>query len=164
MMKRGLNKLLWPYTAVTLYDESEHLCLACEGFVCGERFDTYLAQCRFLEQGRPLSAVDIASADGYFDKEMLVRLGLINASFFADHHHLKESGLVERLGKGTHDLLSVHLHRMIDAHSLEQFEQALTSARDLLNNQPVLDANADRRCTILPMSETLMRLTALLMW
>ena len=145
MMKRGLNKLLWPYTAVALYDEMEHLCLACEGFVCGERFDTYLAQCRFLEQhapGRPLSSVDIASADGYFDKEMLVTLGLTNASFFADHHHLKESGLVERFGKGTHDLLSVHLHRMMDAHALEQFEQTLASARDLLNDQPVLDANA----------------------
>ena len=29
MMKRGINTLLWPYCAVTMIDESNHVCVAC---------------------------------------------------------------------------------------------------------------------------------------
>ena len=41
MMKRGLNKLLWPYAGVAMYDEMRKLCIACEGVLCGERTDMY---------------------------------------------------------------------------------------------------------------------------
>ena len=47
MMKRGINTLLWQYCAVTIVDESNHVCVACEGIVCGERQDMYAAQADF---------------------------------------------------------------------------------------------------------------------
>ena len=135
MMKLGLNKFLWPYTAVSLIDETGSLCLACEGFFLGERTDLYAAQCGFLGTHaplRPLSSVQIASADGFFDQEMLTTLGLTNASFVTDHHHLKDSGLVKKFGKSIHDLLKTQLHRMMDAYSVENFELVLAAARKLL--------------------------------
>ena len=148
MMKRGLNKLLWPYTAITMYDETGSLCLACEGFVHGERTDIYVAECRFLGKhapSRPLTSVQIASADGFFDKEMLMTLGLTNAKFVTDHHHLKDSGLVKKFGKTIHDLLKTQLHRMMDAYSIDEFEQAMGAAKELLMSQPLLDAEAMSR-------------------
>ena len=36
MMKRAINTLLWPYTYVTMYDYIMHLCIACEGILCGK--------------------------------------------------------------------------------------------------------------------------------
>ena len=50
MMKRSLNKLLWPYTAVTIHNDTNHICIGLEGLVCGERFDMYLAQTNFLKK------------------------------------------------------------------------------------------------------------------
>ena len=41
MMKRALNTLLWPYAAVTMFDEHHQICIACEGIVCGEKVDMY---------------------------------------------------------------------------------------------------------------------------
>ena len=54
MMKRGINALLWPYTAVAIYDKMMHVCLACEGIVCGECMDMYQFICDFLSQSTPL--------------------------------------------------------------------------------------------------------------
>ena len=36
MMKSGINKFLWPYIAVVMYDKANHICIACKGIVCGE--------------------------------------------------------------------------------------------------------------------------------
>ena len=68
MMKRGINTLLWPYTAITMLDEINKVCVACEGIVCGERQDTYYAQTRFLQEhapGRHLIEVNIVAGDGF---------------------------------------------------------------------------------------------------
>ena len=53
MMKRGINKLLFPYTAVTMLDESNKICIACEGIVVGELEDMYKAQAEFLRKFAP---------------------------------------------------------------------------------------------------------------
>ena len=71
MMKILLNKLLWLYTAVTIHDDTNHICIGLEVLVCGERFDMYLAQANFLEKhspGRPLQFVKIVSGDGFLIK------------------------------------------------------------------------------------------------
>ena len=47
MMKRGINTLSWPYSAIAMLDETNHVCVACEGIVCGERQDMYAAQATF---------------------------------------------------------------------------------------------------------------------
>lgn len=41
MMKCGINKLLWPYAGIAMYDDERGVCLACKGLLCGERFDVF---------------------------------------------------------------------------------------------------------------------------
>ena len=36
-MKRGINKLLWPYMSITMYNEINCVCVACEAIMCSER-------------------------------------------------------------------------------------------------------------------------------
>ena len=75
MMKRGLNTLLWPYIAVSMYDKDMKLCIACEGILCGERVDMYKLVADFLADsapGRPLSEVNVVAGDGFFNQDMIV--------------------------------------------------------------------------------------------
>ena len=53
MMKSGVNNLLWPYSAITMLDEMNHICVACEGIVCSERQDMYAAQAILLKEYAP---------------------------------------------------------------------------------------------------------------
>ena len=140
MMKRGINKLLWPYTAVAMYDEERRVCLACEGFLCGERFDMYQFACQFLSDNSPnrtLSQVHLVAGDGFFDQNMIVKFGFVNAKYVSDRWHLLESGLLKKFGKSCHDLLRSHLMRMIMATSEQIFEDTLHSAGALLAAQPI---------------------------
>ena len=41
VMKRDTNKLLWPYMAVTMYNEMDSVCVGCEGMVLSEREEAY---------------------------------------------------------------------------------------------------------------------------
>ena len=71
MMKRGISTLLWPYTAVVMHDDANHICVACEGIVCGERFDMYKAHASFLARyapSLPLQSVKVVEGDGFFMK------------------------------------------------------------------------------------------------
>lgn len=135
MMKRGLNTLLWPYVAVTMYDENMKLCLACEGILCGERVDMYQFVADFLGEsapGRPLSEVNIVAGDGFFDQDMIITLGFINACFITDQWHLLDSGLSKMFGKSAYTLLQGHLVGMVKAASEAEFDDTLKSANDLL--------------------------------
>ena len=95
MMKRAINTLLWPYTAVTMLDEMKKICVGCEGIVCGERQDMYCAQARFLEEyapGCPLSEVLIVAGDVFLNQSVVHSMGFTNATFIVDHWHLYDSG------------------------------------------------------------------------
>ena len=138
MMKRGLNTLLWPYCAVTMFDETNQMCLACEGILCGERDDMYQFVADFLGEsapGRPLADVNIVSGDGLFDQDMVIELGFVNAKFFTDQWHLLDSGLSKKFGKSGYELLKGHLVRMVKADSEQEFEDTLQAARNLLQSQ-----------------------------
>ena len=141
MMKRGLNTLLWPYVAVSLYDEDMKFCIACEGILCGEQVDMYRFVADFLAAsapGRPLSLVNIIAGDGFFDQEMIIKLGFTNAKFIMDHFHLYISanpGLAKIFGKGGYELLKGHLIKMIQSTSEDDFCSVLDSARQLLQAQ-----------------------------
>ena len=37
VMKRGINKLLWLYTAVAMYNDLKQVSLGCEGILCAEK-------------------------------------------------------------------------------------------------------------------------------
>ncbi|KAL7545888.1 hypothetical protein ACHAWF_014596 [Thalassiosira exigua] len=135
MMKRGINKLLWPYSAVTMYDDTRKICLACEGFMCGERSDMYEFSARFLEQyapGRPLSDVRIVSGDGFFNRKVIRDMGFVNARLISDHWHLVDSGLELLFGKYVYGMLAGHLVRMIRSNSEKEFSETYESAKNLL--------------------------------
>ena len=47
MMKRGLNTLLWPYCAVTMFNEMNKICIACEGICVASAMICIPLQLRF---------------------------------------------------------------------------------------------------------------------
>ena len=142
MMKRDINTLLWPYTAITMLDEAKNVCVACEGIVCGEKTDMYSAQAKFLSKyatSRQLSSVQIVAADGFFDQETIIDLGFINANFIMDHWHLFDSGLLKIFGKSGYDKLKSHLVQMIRADSQDRFDEIYQSGIKLLSSQKEVD-------------------------
>jgi len=146
MMKRGINTLLWPYTAVAMYDEMMHVCLACEGIVCGERMDMYQFICDFLSQSTPLRRlcdVSIVSGDGFFNQEIVIELGFINARFVTDQWHMLDSGLLKKFGKIGHELLRGHLVQMIHAGSELEFDDILRSGFELIRAQPQMNGQME---------------------
>ena len=139
MMKRGLNTLLWPYVAVTLYDETGGLCVACEGIVCGERIDMYKFVADFIGEnapGRSKEEVLIVAGDGFFDQKMCNdTLGFTNAAYITDVWHLLDQGLCKLFGKSGYILLKGNLDGMVNANSEIEFEEYLNSAQTVLLSQ-----------------------------
>ena len=112
MMMRGINSLAWPYVALAMYDYDNKLVIGCEGILCGEHMDMYGCLSTFLgdySPGRPLSTVEVLSGDAFFDQDMVIGLGFVNAAFIIDQHHLIDSGLTQKFGKAGSDLLKGHL-------------------------------------------------------
>ena len=139
MMKRALNILLWPYTAVCMYDDARKLCLGCEGVLCGERMDMYEFMCQFLGKsspGRPLSEVKIVSGDGFFDTETIRRLGFTNANFILDQWHFINSGLEKMFGPKGYELLKPYLLAMIHAPDKTTFNNIHKVAVSMLESRP----------------------------
>ena len=139
MMKRALNILLWPYTAVCMYDDARKLCLGCEGVLCGERMDMYEFMCQFLGKsspGRPLSEVKIVSGDGFFDTETIRRLGFTNANFILDQWHFINSGLEKMFGPKGYEILKPYLLAMIHAPDETTFNNIHKDAVSMLESRP----------------------------
>ena len=54
-MKRGINKWLWPYMAIVMYNELSMICLACKSMMLAERTQAYAFLCRFILKTRLLA-------------------------------------------------------------------------------------------------------------
>ena len=52
-MKRGINKLLWPYLAVTLLNDLNKVCVACESIMMAERDQAHIAVMDFVIKSAP---------------------------------------------------------------------------------------------------------------
>ena len=118
IMNHGINTLLWPYFLVAMYNEMRKVCIACEGILCGEREDMYQFGCNFLAKsspGRPFTEVNAVAADGFFDQDLIVKLGFVNAQFILDQWHLLDSGLMKMFGKSGYEILNRHLIKIIKA-------------------------------------------------
>ena len=145
MMMRVITTLAWPYTSVALHDEHHKICLALEGFACGEKLDLYAAKIKFLERhapGRSLDSISIVSADGIMDQSSMETIGLPNAHFIADRWHLVDSGLEKLFGKMTHNLIKEHLRRMMNASNESEFDDMVSMAKSLLENEHGVDGEA----------------------
>ena len=81
-MKRGINTLLWPYIATTMYNEMGMVCTGCEGIVISEREDAYKAlidfQLKFSRRER--HEIAALSADGFLNQS-------INHRFMGSNRH-----------------------------------------------------------------------------
>ena len=152
MMKRALNTLLWPYAAVTMFDEHHQICIACEGIVCGEKVDMYAFMARFLQDhapGWPATDVHIVAGDGFFDQDMVTKtLGFVNAAYFTDQWHLLDSGLGKMFGESGYTKLNVYLDKMVQALSEDEFDGAYKAAEAVIRGQSTVDgppSNVDGR-------------------
>ena len=73
-MKRGLNKWLWSYMAIVMYNNMDKVCIACESSMLVERNRAYEFLVNFLLQnapGRPAEEVLVVSGDGFFTQKRL---------------------------------------------------------------------------------------------
>ncbi len=71
-MKRNLTDIDWPYMAISMYNELNSVCLACEGIVCGERVKAYNAMLQFVSENnnkRKRDDINVVAADGILNQE-----------------------------------------------------------------------------------------------
>ena len=90
MMKRGINKLLWPYVAVAMYNNLEEVCIGCEGIMTAERIEGYEFALNFMFDQTPARSKDkvyVVAGDGIFDESVIKKFGLTNAKFMIDNFH-----------------------------------------------------------------------------
>ena len=86
--------------------------------------------------GCPLSEVDVVAGDGFFDQDMIVEFGFVNATFIMDHFRLYvSSNLAKIFCKAGYKLLKGHLVKMIQANSEEEFDSVVDTARKFLHAQ-----------------------------
>ena len=124
--------------SIFMCNELRKLCLGCEAIVCGEREDAYLFMIGFLiknSPGRPPSVVHAVAGDGFFNQEMTIRFGFVNAKFITDWHHLFATGLSDHFGEHHSDLLHAELHQMIASKSETCFNTSLSNARPKSSQQ-----------------------------
>ena len=137
-MKRGINKFLWPYVAITMYNEMESICVGCEGIICTEREEAYRALIDFVLDSSPKRArsqIYVLSADGFVSQDIVTnKFNLPNAVFMADQWHLFDSVLPKRFGDYHYRRIEGHLREMCNATSEHVFDVAYSKAMAMLQN------------------------------
>jgi len=137
-MKRAINKWLWPYMLISMYNEHEKMCLGGEAIMCGERKGAYLFLCQFITHHTPMripSSVSIVTGDGFFNQEMIGEFGFDQAKYLKDWFHLFDTGLKDTFSDDAYELLKGELIQVIKADSVEYFVKALENARTKLRHQ-----------------------------
>ena len=74
VMKRGINKLLWPCTAIGMRNGMDQAYVSGEGIFCDERELAHLCVVQFLLMNtlaRPEHKVYSVSSDGYFNQAII---------------------------------------------------------------------------------------------
>ena len=79
-----------------------------------------------------LKDVKIVSADQFLDQDDFVKFGFTNAVYTIDRWYLINSGLADHFGRPGEEKLRGHLIQMINAQSEYEFEQVISSAKNLL--------------------------------
>ena len=69
-MLRPINEMEWPYMSISMYNELNSVCVACEGIFCGERVEAYKAMVDFIldnNKKRTRNDINVVAADGVLD-------------------------------------------------------------------------------------------------
>lgn len=131
-MKRGINKFLWPYVALSMYNEMEKLCLGCEGIICAERVEAYKAMIDFLLASSPKrkqDEINVLAADGFVTQDIVeVKFNLKNTHLMFDEFHLHDSILPKKFGILYH-VIQGDLRAMCKANSEANFMSAYDEAK-----------------------------------
>lgn len=148
-MKRALNTLLWPYVALTMYNELEMICLGCEGIFCTERDEAYIATVKFVIDNvhcnRKREEVYVVAADGFANQDTITnKFNLPNAIYMADQFHLFEYVLPNRFGDHIYSLISSQLKEMCHSSSEDYFNNSFRSAMEVLRNLNRRDGLAEK--------------------
>ena len=137
-MKRGLNTLLWPYIAVTMMNELQQICVACEAIMMAEHIEAYRFIIQFLSKNAPKRTLDdilVVSGDGFFTTDNIKSyLGLNHAHFVQDHYHLFDSTLEKRFGKSIFGTIKQNLLDMANASNETAFNSAYNNAMHVLQH------------------------------
>ena len=137
-MMRELNTLNWPYFAITLNNEIGKVCVGCEALMCSERLEAYsfmLNSCFEMCPGRKKKDVLVVSGDGFFNQQLLLKWGLINAKFIFDYWHLFDSIFRKRFpNEGFFTMLEGNLRLMVNAFNEDSFFEAYNNAKRQLQN------------------------------
>ena len=111
------TSLDWPYMSISMYNELNSVCLACEGIVCGERVEAYSATVEFIIQNknkRKKEDINVVAADEILDQDKVTHiLRLPNPIYMVDVFHLLDSILPKKFGIDCYNLISDHLKQMI---------------------------------------------------
>ena len=138
-MLRPINEMEWPYMSISMYNELNSVCVACEGIVCGERLEAYKAMIDFVLQNntkRTRSDIDVVASDGILDQEKVTNcLQLPNAIFMADVYHLLDSVLPKKFGVECFNLLQSNIKQMIYSNTKQGFDENYEKAMDLLQKR-----------------------------
>jgi hypothetical protein len=134
-MMRRINKWLWPYMSIVMYNELNKICVACEAIMLAERSHAYMFMVKFLFEnapGRRPQDVLVVAGDGFFTQAKIEEWGFSHARLLQDWHHLFTSGLSDRFGKTGYALIKTELSQMMRASSEQYFTKALENARLIL--------------------------------
>ena len=148
-MKRGINKLLWPYMSITMFNELNSICVACEAIICSERDESYNAMIQFVlknSKNRTNENINVIAADGFINQDCVTnKFGLPNAIYMCDTWHLFDSILPKRFGIDTYNLIKTYLQNMCYAKTESQFEQAYEKGMEILQDKSSRDENHEQQ-------------------
>ena len=138
-MMRPINDMKWPYVSISMFNELNSVCVACEGIICGERVEAYNAMVQFVLDNtnkRSRHDIHIVAANGILNQEKVTNtLGLPNAVYMADVYHLLDSVLPKQFGSKCFNLIQSNVRKMIFAKTKERFDEHYKQATDLLENR-----------------------------
>ena len=138
-MKHGINKLLWPYMSITMYNEINCICVACETIICSEREELYNAMIQFIPKNskkRTNENIPVIAADGFINQYCVTnKFGLPHATYMCDTCHLFDSILPKRFGIDTFGLIKAYLQIMGYSRTESQFEDSFSKARTILQEK-----------------------------
>lgn len=146
-MKRGINKLLWPYMSIAMFNEINCVCVACEAIICSEREEAYHAMIQFVlknSRRRTNENIHVIAADGFINQDCVTnRFGLPNAIYMCDMWHLFDSILPKRFGLETFNNLKTYLKDMVYSRTQTLFEEAYNKAMNVLLQNELRNENLE---------------------
>ena len=135
-MKRDINTLLWPYMATSMWNYLNQVCVGCEGILLSEREEAYKALLDFQVRYSRRSKDEVygIACDGFLNQDSIHKMGFTNTRYVSDHWHLFNQVFPTAFGKHYAETLNEQLSGMVYSRSEEEFLEAYSSCKSVLNS------------------------------